>query len=495
MSAVLPKARHTTDDPMTLEVDALVVPVFRGGIEGPGAAEVLEAVGLDEIPRDETFRGKVGETLSLASPGLPFRRVVLVGLGRMDELAPETLRRAAGAATRLLAGSARTVATTLPLANPAVASVRAVTEGALLGAYRYLEYRSAPPPVTLEEVVLVIPSSLEDDAVEAVRRGTIHARAECIARDLVNTPPGDKGPQQLCDRAAELVGDRVEVEVWDTDRLEQEQCGGVLAVGRGSARPPRMLILRYRPEHPIARVALVGKGITFDTGGLSLKRSWEHMSEMKSDMGGAAAVIGAMSVLSELGIDVEVLGFCGVAENMPGEDAQRPSDVFRARNGKTVEVLNTDAEGRLVMADALSLAVEQAPEGIVDLATLTGAAIRAIGRRATAAFSNDDDLLRQIMTGAEAAGEAMWHMPLWDDLRENLESEVADIENLGRGDEAGATMAGLFLEHFVDDVPWVHLDIAGPAYNSKAARHHLPVGGTGAGVRTLLRWLEAVSPG
>jgi leucyl aminopeptidase len=233
----------------------------------------------------------------------------------------------------------------------------------------------------------------------------------------------------------------------------------------------------------------VGKGITFDTGGISLKRPSTIMEAMKGDCGGAAVVAGAVSALAALDVPVEVTGYLCLAENMPSGDAQRPSDVITIRGGTTVEVRNTDAEGRLVMADGLVLAAEDAPDAIVDVATLTGAAMRAVGKRATAAFGNDDDVLRQILGAAEEAGESTWHMPLWEDLRDNLESEVADLDNLGLGDEAGATMAGLFLREFVDEVPWVHLDIAGPFWQDED-RWHLPKHGTGVGVRTLLRWLE-----
>lgn len=485
----LPRVEVTTDDALGLEVDALVVPVFRGGIETPGAQAALSALGFEDVPRDADFRGRVGELHRLAAPGLPCGQVVLVGLGRMDELGHEVVRRAAGAATRQLTDEAASVALTLPLVKPDAETVAAATEGALLGAYRYRAQRSAPEPPRLDAVSLVVPSSLESEARQATSRATVYARATCLARDLVNTPARDKSPQRFCELAADAVGAAVAVEVWDAERLERERCGGVLAVGRGSSRPPRMLILRYRPDHPVARVALVGKGIVFDSGGLSLKRPNAAMVSMKADMAGAAAVVATLSALHELGCSVEVIGICGVAENMPSGDAQRPSDVFRARNGTTVEVLNTDAEGRLVLADALSLAVEEDLDAVVDIATLTGAAARAVGKRASAAFSNDDDLLRRVLGAADAAGEPTWHLPLWEDLRENLDSDVADLNNLGEGDEAHASTAGLFLREFVADTPWVHLDIAGAGWAEKD-RDHVGKGGTGAGVPTLLRWLS-----
>ena len=485
----LPAVHVSTDGPADLAVDALVVPVFRGGIEGPGADVALDALGIEDVPRDATFRGKLGEVLHLAAPGQPWGRVTLVGLGRMDQLTDEQVRRAAGAAIRSVAGKARTVATTLPELNPTVATIRAAAEGVLLGAYRYDDARSEPAPYALTDVTLLVPSALAGRAEAAVARARIHAAAQVVARDLVSTPPNRLGPEEVAEVALDLLPDTIEVEVWDEDRLEEEGCGGLLAVARGSARPPRLVRLRYRPAEPVATVALVGKGITFDTGGLSLKRPSSLMDQMKGDMAGAAAVLGVFTALADLDLPVEVRGELCLAENMPGADAQRPSDVITIRNGTTVEVMNTDAEGRLVMADGLSLAVEADPDAIVDVATLTGAAFRAIGKRATAIFANDDDLLRQLLTAAETAGEAMWHLPLWEELRDNLDSEVADLENLGRGDEAGATMAGLFLREFVDGRPWAHLDIAGPFWQDED-RYHNPRHGTGVAVRTLLRWLE-----
>lgn len=489
--AQLPAVAVTTDDALGLEVDALVVPVFRGAFAAPGAQAALDALGYDEVPRDATFRAKVGEWKALAAPGLACGQVVLVGLGRLDGLDDEVLRRAAGTATHALANDVESIAMTLPLVHPGADALRAVAEGALLGAYRYLDYRSEPSPPRLRELTLVVPAAMDQPQRE-IELAVAHATAQCAARDLVNLPPQDKSPDAFCQRAIELVGEDVEAEVWDEDRLAAERCGGILAVGQGSVRPPRLLLLHYRPPRPLARIALVGKGITFDAGGLSLKRPSTLMTAMKADMAGAAAVVGALSAASTLGVNVEVLGLCAMAENLPDGAAQRPSDVLVTRSGTTVEVLNTDGEGRLVLADALAYAAEQDLDAIVDLATLTGAAARAVGRRAAAAFSNDDDLLRQVLRAAEEAGESTWHLPLWDDLRDNLDSDVADLNHLGKGDDAHATTAALFLREFVDDTPWVHLDIAGPAWVDKP-RHHLTQQGTGTGVRTLLRWLEQTS--
>lgn len=490
--ATLPSLRVTSTDPLQLTVDALAVPVFQGAIEAPGTELALRAVGLQEVPRDASFRGKLGEIQTLAAPGLPCGRIILLGLGRMDELRDETIRRAAGSLTRALVREVRDVATTLPLVHPSVGAVRAAAEGALLGAYTFDRYLSVPEARSLRTVHLVVASSLEPAALDAARRAEVHARAQAAARDLVNTPAADLGPEELSRSAVEACGSTCEVEIWDETRLEAERCGGILAVGQGAARPPRMVMIRYRPSDPLARVAIIGKGIVFDSGGLNLKRDNRSLARMKRDMAGAAAVIAACSALADLDVRVEVVGICPLAENAISGRAQRPGDVVRQRNGRTVEVLDTDAEGRLTLADALAYAAEQEPDAIVDLATLTGSVRHAVGARATGAFGNDDDLVRQVLGAAEAAGEATWLLPLWDELMENLESEVADLNNVGDGeheDRGGATMAALFLREFAAQRPWVHLDIAGSAW-AATSRHHVSQDGTGVGVRTLLRWLE-----
>jgi leucyl aminopeptidase len=426
--------------------DVLVVPVFRGAIAGPGASVALEELGLTEVPRSQAFRGKVGEVTVLANPGGQWGRIAFVGLGRMDELRPEQVRRAAGAVARELLPSAASLVTTLAEVDPEVSYIRAVAEGLLLGAHRDDRYRTSPKPRRLAQVTIVVPSSLEDASAQVLDRARAHALGQAWARELVTTPPGDLGPQDIVDWASAVLGGgsgadgsgsagsgHLEVEAWDVERLRAERCGGVLAVGQGSAREPRMLIVRYRPDNAVAHVGLVGKGITFDSGGLSLKPA-DSMQHMKDDMGGAAVVLGVMSALPELAPRVAVTAWCPLAENMPSGAAQRPGDVFTARNGKTVQVLNTDAEGRLVMADALSLAAEENVDALVDVATLTGAVSHAVGKRAVGVFGNDDDLLRQVLAAADDAGEAAWHLPLWEDLREGLDSEVADLDNIWRDD-------------------------------------------------------------
>ena len=488
--AALPDVHVSTDDPADLEVDVLAVPVFRGAIEGPGAEQALRELGLADVPRDHGFRGKLGELLHLAAPGTSWGRVTLVGLGRLDELDTAMVRRAAGAAIRSLVTSATTVATTLPLVEASVGSIQAAAEGALLGAYRYDDARGTPSPARLTDVTLVVPSSLAEGAAEALHLAELHARAQCVARDLVNAPPNRMGPEEVAAYVTELLDDRVEVEVWDEERLRAERCAGLLSVADGSARPPRLVRLRYRPANPVASVSLVGKGITFDSGGISLKRPSTLMDAMKGDMGGVAAIVGVFAALPDSRVRVEVHAELCLAENMPSGSATRPSDVVTYRDGTTVEVLNTDAEGRLVLADGLILAAESDVDAIVDVATLTGAVSAAIGRHAIGVFANDDDLLRQLLTAGEEAGEPSWHLPLWEELSEGLESDVADLRNIGDKEQgAGASVGGLFLRHFVDGTPWAHLDIAGASWRN-SERDHLSKQGTGVPARTLLCWLE-----
>ncbi len=468
---------------------ALVVPVFRGGITGPGADAALRDMGLDEVPRSAAFRARPGELQVLAAAGDGPDVVAFAGLGRMDELQPSRLREVGGAVTRALGDRTRHLTTTLALTDPAADFLRALAEGLLLGAHRDRRRRSTGTEPRLESISVVVPSGLMDTAPAVFERARVHVLAQLAAARLVTMPAGDLGPQDVVDWAHDNLPDSLDIEVWDEDRLASERCGGLIAVGKGSARPPRLLIVRHEPDNPIASVALVGKGIIFDSGGLSLK-SPDGMMTMKDDMGGAAAVLGVMTALESLAPRIAVTGYCALAENMPSGSAQRPGDIFTARNGKTVQVLNTDAEGRLVLADALSVAAEQEPDAIVDIATLTGAVTHAVGRRATGVFGNDDDLLRQMLGAAESAGESTWHLPLWDDLRGDLESDIADLDNIARENRAGATIAALFLQEFVDDVPWLHLDVAGSAWRDTASMH-LPSHGTGVPVRTLLRWLEA----
>ena len=477
-------------DPLRVTADLLVVPVFKGGIEGPGTAAVLAAAGIDTLPSTPDFRGDIGQTLLLGTPGLQTGGVLLVGLGRMDEIGADRLRRAAGVAAKA-ARAAGTVATTLAQADFEPSVVQAVAEGFILGSYEDRRFRTdTNGQGSLEGVVILVPSSQQQRAEDMVRRAEIFTRATIAARDLVNLPPDRKRPAMLADAVTELVTPACEVEVLDEAALADGGFGGLLGVGRGSGSPPRLVKISYRPENPLGHVALVGKGITFDTGGLSLKRG-THMNSMKSDMAGAAAVAATCAALGDLGVRIEVTGLLAIAENMPGADAQRPGDILTIHGGTTVEVRDTDAEGRLVLADALALARTMEPDAIVDLATLTGTAIHAVGHYAAALMGTDGELIDALLRAAESAGEPLWQLPLWPDLERFLDTPVADINNTADGAGGGSITAGLFLKRFVGDIPWAHLDIAGPAFLSREqAQHYLPAGATGYGVRTLLTWLE-----
>ncbi len=465
-------------------VDVLAVPVARGpALLGDGYG--LE---VDQLAA-RSFEGKVGETLSL--PGQEAATLLAVGVGPAEEVDADVLRRAAAAVVR--AGwKRRSVATTLLDAVPAggdpQAAVRAVAEGAGLAAYRFTRYKSDPDPFRLEGLTLVAGESEDaDDLVPALERARAVVEAVSLARDLVNEPAGSLTPSDLASRADEAAR-RVGLEVQIIDEAEAASLGlgGLLGVARGSDEPCRLIKLTYEPPGATRTVALVGKGITFDSGGLSIKTA-EGMMAMKTDMGGGAAVIGAMTALPALAPPVKVIGFVPATENMPGGRATKPGDVLTTRNGTTVEVLNTDAEGRLVLADALALAVEEEPDAIVDLATLTGACIVALGQKISGLMGNDEGLIERVRSAAQRAGEPAWPLPLPKEYRKQLDSEVADLKNIG-GRHAGALTAGLFLEEFVGDVPWAHLDIAGPS-RSDDDDGPLVKGATGVGVRTLLELL------
>ena len=486
----LPNLAAATSIPQ--DADTLVVGFFRGSFTPPGTAEALAELGLAEDLdlRTADFKAHVGEVLVLAGRG-DRARVVVCGLGQLSELTPESLRRAAGAAGRAIATTATNVATTLALVDPGQPFVRAVGEGLLLGSARDERYRSSPTPSTVTDVAVVVPPGTVDAAADVLATAARHAAGQVIARELVSSPSGALGPEEVVEWLEANLPDGLEVEVDDEDALRAKGCGALLSVSAGSERPGRLVRIRRRVDNPVATIALVGKGITFDSGGLSLKRP-PFAEIMKKDMGGVATIIAVMVALADSTSPVDVTAWLALAENMPSGTATRPGDIVTAANGTTIEILNTDAEGRLVMADALSLAAATEPDGIIDLATLTGAVQHAVGRRAFGVFGNDDALLDRVLNAAELAGEDAWHLPLWADLDENLDSDTADVANVSwgeDGDRGGATMAGLFLQRFVADVPWVHLDISGAAWSMKD-RGHLSKAATGAGVRTLLRLLE-----
>ena len=498
----------SANKPADLKVDALVVGVAKGPkgvVLAPGAEGIDKAFKGRLAATVEALGGKgaAGEVTKVPSLGATSAAVVVaVGLGpakggRKQDPAydAETLRRAAGAATRSLAGTRR-VALALPAGD--AATTAAVAEGALLGAYAYHQYRVASradhqDPV---EALTVVTDAAKDKAVKAaVARTQAVVAAVHLARDLVNTPPSDLPPAELAAAAVAAAKDAgLKVEVLDEKALKKGGYGGILGVGQGSSRPPRLVRLTYTHPKATRSLALVGKGITFDSGGLSLKPA-QSMEWMKSDMGGAAAVIAAMTAIGRLKPQVNVTGWAPLAENMPSGTAQRPSDVLRIYGGKTVEVLNTDAEGRLVLADAIVRASEDKPDLIVDIATLTGAQLVALGSRTGAIMANEDEVRERVFDAAERSGEQMWPMPLPTELRASMDSEVADIANMGDR-YGGMLVAGLFLKEFVGEgLRWAHLDVAGPAFNDGKPHGYTPKGGTGAGVRLLVQLAEDLAAG
>jgi leucyl aminopeptidase len=429
----------------------------------------------DPVVRATGFKAKVGRTVWL--PGR-----LLVGLGENGSNGPDerALRKAAGAAARAAAECER-IATTLP-------ATQAVAEGFSLGAYRFTKYRSDPKANRIRSVTVV--GGGGQRALAALERGARIAEAVGVARDLVNEPGGALTPPAFADAIRVLAKQSgLEVKVLTESAITKAGYNGLLAVNRGSTSPPRWVELTYEPEtRARMTVALVGKGVTFDSGGLSIKPT-DGMVGMKGDMGGAAAIAAAMSVARDVGVKVRVRAFLPLTDNMLGGDAQRIGDVITYRNGTTVEVLNTDAEGRLILADGLVAASQESPAAIVDVATLTGAAVVALGNKVAAVLGNNDSFTAQVQAAADAAGEPMWPLPLYDEYTRDLESKIADMKNVG-GRPAGTIVAALFLRRFVGDgIPWAHLDIAGPAFGD-ADDGELSAGGTGYGVRTLVELLR-----
>jgi leucyl aminopeptidase len=488
-------------------VDALVIGVASKGssiVLTPGAADVDKAMKkrLATALGDLGATGRLGEITKLPTLGATKAPlVVAVGLGpapkRDAQYGEETVRRAVGTAVRLLAGTRR-VAIGLAHVNGEATGpmVAAVAEGAVIGGYTFTKYRSKASSKQhkggVGSATIVVPDPREAEVRHAADRATILGDAISLCRDLVNTPALDLHPADLADAAVAACAEAgCEVEVTDEAGLAEGGHGGILGVGQGAANPPRLVRIAWSGGDPGApAIHLVGKGITFDTGGLSLKPP-TAMEWMKADMGGAAAVIATLRAAAQLKLGLNVVGWVAAAENMPSGTAIRPSDVLTMRGGKTVEVLNTDAEGRLVMADALVRASEENAAAVLDIATLTGAALVALGSRIFGVMANDDELRGEIVGAADSSGEQAWPMPLPEELRKSLDSEIADLQNIGDR-YGGMLVAGLFLKEFVPaSIPWAHLDVAGPAWNQGEVHDYTAKGATGVPVRTLVTWLES----
>ncbi|MFJ7072748.1 leucyl aminopeptidase [Streptomyces sp. NPDC098781] len=495
-----------------LRADAIVIGVAKGA-QGPVVAPGAEAV-------DKAYDGKLagvletlgasgaeGEVTKLPAPaGFKTPLVVAVGLGTAPEKDAEydgeALRKAAGVAARALTG-AKKAAFALPLGDSG--DTGAVAEGVLLGAYSFDVYKDNGDAdgargkkngkAPLAEAALLGAKPRDKEHKAAVERATAVAEELNRARDLINTPPNDLTPESFAAIATAAGKEHgIKVQVLDEKALTKGGYGGILGVGSGSAAGPRLVKLSYTPSKADKHLALVGKGITYDSGGISLKPAG-HNETMKCDMSGAAAVFAAVVAAARLGLKVNITGWLALAENMPSGSAVRPGDVLRMYSGKTVEVLNTDAEGRLVLADALWAASQEKPDAIVDVATLTGAMVLALGNRTFGVMANDDAFRSAIVEAAEEVGEASWPMPLPDHLRKGMDSPTADIANMGER-MGGGLVAGLFLREFVGEgITWAHVDIAGPAFNEGGPFGYTPKGGTGSAVRTLVRLAELTAAG
>jgi leucyl aminopeptidase len=480
--------------PDKTRADVVVIGVVRtpkGLQAAPGGERVASAYGRTFAPLLSTigFTGKVDEVAKVPTAGaIRSPLLILVGLGEARDVDAVAVRRAAGLALRNVSNAA-----SVALALPAVDEhdVRAVVEGSMLGGYSFSTYKTAPERSGPVEVVVLTDTARSKGSQRAMETARIVSEATALARDWVNTPPGDLTPELF---AAAVVAEhrsrkpaKVKVSVTDDAALLAKGFGGIIGVGQGSANPPRLVQLSYSPRGATAHLALVGKGITYDSGGLSIKPS-SAMTTMKCDMAGAAAVVAATFAIAELGLPVRVTAYAPMAENMPSGSATRPGDVLTMYGGSTVEVLNTDAEGRLVLGDALVLATESDPDVVVDVATLTGACQIALGDRVAGILGNDDALVEQTVAAGARAGEALWPLPITPEMSEKVrnDSKVADLMQHNTSGYGGALYAAAFLQQFVGEHRWAHLDIAGPAFNDRGPFGHVPSGGTGFTVATLV---------
>ncbi len=490
----------TTQSVQNIPCDALVVSVAhtKDGLHLSQAAAAIDTALeglLNTLYTEGEFKGKLGELATLHTQGkLHARRVLVVGLGASEKVTTQSIRHASAVAARHLQRTGvRQLGLALQWQSATISqaqSIQAQTEGALLGLYSFRQYQQKESRTGEKGVshVQIVTENTHSTVEQAIQHGRALAEATNFARDLVNEPPNVLTPGELVNRASSMARQfGLDCEVFDRTKIAAMGMGGILGVTKGSAEPPYFIILRYRgaPQSKEPGVAFVGKGITFDTGGISLKPA-DRMDEMKGDMGGAAAVLGAMQAIAALKPTINITGIVPTCENMPSGTAYHPGDILRIMNGKTIEIVNTDAEGRLILADALSYASKEGYSPILDLATLTGGIVVALGNKMTGLFSNNEQLTSEIIAAGHSAGEKFWPMPLDDDYNEQIKSEIADVKQTG-GRGASSVTAAKILEQFVSNVQWAHLDIAGTSYvdSVKPAQEK---GATGVGVRTLVEF-------
>lgn len=483
----------------TRETELIVVSQFEDGSLSESIQALDESFGgvISTAMSEEEYEAKFLKTFFMRLPGASAKRLLVIGLGKEKDFIVDHARQAGAVAFSFMkrlkikkaaAGVFGTTTDEIAVADLA----QAMTEGLWLASYEFLTYKKSEQKLQLKQVTLLSGDGREVRQLsKGIGLGEAMAKGVMYARDLVNTPGQDMYPKVLMERAKEIArGDaRIRVRVYDRERLLKMGAGGLLGVAQGSIHEPYLVHMVYKPTKPTKKkLALVGKAVTFDSGGLSLKPS-QYMETMKCDMGGSAAVLGAFAAIADVSPSVEVHGIFGAAENMPSGEAIRPGDVLTAMNKKTIEVLNTDAEGRLTMADTLSYAVKQKPDAIIDLATLTGACVVALGEEISALMTNNDALADKVLHASEKTGEKMWKLPLEKNYMKLLKSDIADLKNIG-GRYGGSITAGLFLQEFVADTPWVHLDIAGPAFAERPMNAYTPKGASGHPVRTLLEFMR-----
>jgi len=489
--------------------DLLVVNEFAGiKVPGGGTGAVDKALGgmIRKLAQEERFRGEFGETLVFHThEKIPAKKVMVLGLGKRDDFNLDKIRKLGGITIKKARDlKAKNVVTILHGAGVAgldpADCARSLTEGAMLANYRFLKYRKQEAKkVDKVDVSDLTIAEINAPKIKKIKKGIelgeIESRGVIYARDLVNEPAFHLRPKDLVEKAKDISQGKgsIKLKVYDRIELEKMNAWAFLGIAMGSASEPYLIHLKYIPPKAKAKkkIALVGKGLTFDSGGLNIKPE-KGMSEMKIDMAGAASVLGIFSVLDKWQPSVEVHGIIGACENMPSGSAVRPGDILTSMSGKTIEIGNTDAEGRVTMADTLYYAQKQKPDQIIDLATLTGAVIIALGSNITGIMGNEQKMVDKLIEQGKITGEKLWQLPLDKDYEKQLESKIADLNNIGGGRSGGAIMAGLFLKEFVGKTPWVHLDIAGTSYAEKDINEYTPIGGTGVGVRLLLHYLKTV---
>jgi leucyl aminopeptidase len=481
----------TTENILTTSADVLVINIYENLELSETALTVDEKLGgwLTATIKNHQFTGKAGSLLTIPTfDKLPVKTILLIGLGKKADLKNDDIRKASAKIVKAVKElKMQKIVSALPIVDDICTSVQAYIEGAILGDYQFNKFKSISPesPATVIDELII--EEKTPDVKEAVQRGIIVATAECFSRDLANEPPDSMTPAILAGKAQEMADKyQLTCTIWDEKKIVEERMNCLHMVGRGSTNPPRFIQLEYKPENATKKVCIIGKGLCYDSGGLSLKPS-DSMRTMKADMAGAAAVIGIMQAIAQLKPNIAITGMIPACENMIDGGAYKVDDILRARNGKTIEIDNTDAEGRLALADALSYASEFEFDEIIDMATLTGGCVISLSRVWTAVMGNNEDLQNRLINAGKATGELMWPLPFDKEVREFMDSDIADIKNSG-GREGSAIQGGMFLQEFVTNKCWAHLDIAGTAFIDKP-RPYRAKGGTGEPVRAIVEFL------